>query len=125
METPQQIQLSALAQLFLRFYRDKTLTIANGREQICKVCAGPIHLIGTYISIHSELFGGRCSGGGQVVRQSIPYCPHCEAMPELSGCVHVPHELSRQDVLAAFLLIDHMNLAVQEEDGRHAKTRDT
>ena len=54
----------------------------------CKKCGSTIKQTTGYASMHSKEFDN-CTGGGEVKRFPLPYCPKCEGEPKRTQtCVH-------------------------------------
>jgi hypothetical protein len=70
-----------------REWEDEHVTYSDG-VLICIQCRSRILERTAYLSIHDSPFGN-CGGRGQVLKVSLPFCPECEAPPELYGCLHV------------------------------------
>ncbi len=77
------------AKFFRTIKRHKRRHYTKGEILKCKRCKGKILYVEATISIHYNLFGDQCSGGGEVFLIQLPYCPKCEGLPKKrQGCIH-------------------------------------
>ena len=91
MQTPSLVTIEELLDLINIWLF--THTVAESPGFRCRVCGNLIIRRPVAFSIHNLTIGGRCSGFGEVEVFSIPFCRHCEPIPDASGCLHVPYEL--------------------------------
>jgi hypothetical protein len=75
------------------FVADKALFLMTscldyGDKQLhCSRCGMRIKWEPAFVSAHR--MAGDCVGTGIIVQVDIPYCPQCEEIPYVRGCVHV------------------------------------
>jgi hypothetical protein len=64
--------------------------ILAGDEYHCTACGTLVLLHDVAFSLHAAEFGDDCAGSGRVERVHVPYCPHCEPIPQGYACIHIP-----------------------------------
>ena len=87
MQTPKRFMLEGFYQARAVFLRDQCVTNAATGRVLCRGCGGRIKAVPATIEIH-ELADGQCRGQGEQFEAGVPYCPCCEDLPAMTGCVH-------------------------------------
>jgi hypothetical protein len=87
MQTPVKVSLDQYLHARREFLAQKTVTSRVTGLLVCAECGLRIRAQAATLEVHG-LDLGICEGQRDTMNTAVPYCPRCEEVPAVRGCVH-------------------------------------